>query len=661
MKNLLIVESFSKCKTIQSYLSDQWDVCASGGHITELPLKTLGIDLQTYQPEYTIIHGKKKILDQLKKQAKTHHIYLATDPDYEGSKIADELAKHLKLNNPTRIIFNEITRNAITSAIENPQKINKNHVNAQTCRRVLDRLIGYQLSPVLQKATGISTASVGRCISVVTRLISDREVEIQNHVYRFSYQCFGNFLIKNHLFKSMLNKSFDTKEDTIQFIETLDNTYNLDNIHEKQITQSPPPPFITSTIQQAGFSKLGFSVKKTTELLQSMYQNGWITYIRTDSRNISLSFYNHLKKYLDSQNYHFQKRVYKNAKHSQEAHECIRPTDLYQNINVMNIDEQKLYQMIWKQTVASQMDDAIILKQLFEISTNTSYVFKGEQEKIISPGWKKIYNTDTSTTFQPLENPPMLQSITCCQVYSVPPKRYSQSTLVKTLEELGIGRPSTYSTILSSIQKKKYIYEGNAQPIELNQEIIKFDTQNITCSIDKITLKDEKKYMITSLGKTCTDILVKEFPEIMNYQFTSMIEDEMELIAQGQIDWYQVVKKFHNLFKDKLETPLHMTMEPKQLGTYNDVLVQIVYTRYGPAIQMGKKYRDIADINITLEDAIQLINQYPKSIGYYKNCHIQLFKGPYGEYFKYNGKNYGLKYVKNITLKECIKIIDKKS
>lgn len=660
--NLLIVESFSKCKKIKSYLNNSWIVEASSGHISELPKTSLGIDLETYEPEFVIMNDKKSLLKQLKEKInKNTQVYLAMDNDFEGERIAFELAEKLNIKSPIRITFNEITKEAILSAINNPQQINQNHVDAQTCRRVLDRLIGYQLSPVLRNITGIKTASVGRCISVVTKLIKEREEQIEKHHYTYSYKCFGNFLMKGNLFKTILNKTFPNKEQLLNFLKQIKN-YELKNIKEHNINQTPPAPFITSTIQQVAYNSLGFSVKKTTKVLQDMYQNGWITYIRTDSTNISKSFHINLKQYIEEKGNIYNYRTFSNSQHAQEAHECIRPTDINQSMQDMSPDEKKLYGLIWKRVIASQMEDAIILKQTFEIHCGMNEFFKGEQEEILKLGWKQLYISDDTFKLKQLGKP-KLKDIQCPQTYDSPPKRYSEALLIKKLEELGIGRPSTYSKIISSIQDKKYVYEGDKQTLELDQETIIYNGKTLTTSNTKMIFEDKKKLIISELGRKFTNILEREFNEIMNYEFTSNIERYMDLIANGKREWKNVVSEFHNVFKNKLNNSnIQKDKLPKtMLGKYNGNDVIVMTTRYGPAIKIGDKFWNIPTTDITLNEAIKVISDYPKSIGYYNNSEIKLFKGPYGEYFKYNDKNYGLKYIKNVTLEACIKEIIKKT
>lgn len=666
MKNLFIVESFSKCKKIKSYLGSDWDVQASSGHISELPVKKLAIDLQSYEPEFVVMGDKKNLLRELKQKiALNTQVFLAMDPDYEGERIAFELAKNLNLQNPIRITFNEITKEAILNAIQNPQRINQHHVDAQTCRRVLDRLIGYQLSPVLRNITGIQKASVGRCISVVTKLIKEKEEEIENHRFMYEYKCLGHFVIKQNLFKTILNKTFSNKKDLLQFLKNV-NSYQLENVKQKNTKEGPPPPFITSSIQQVAYNSLGFSIKKTTKVLQDMYQNGWITYIRTDSTNISKIFHGNIKQYLDQKQEKYQFRTFKNSSHAQGAHEAIRPTNLYQSMQEMSPDEKRLYALIWKRTIASQMEDAIILKQTFQIKTNLSpkYYFKGEQDEILHLGWKSLY-TQEIPKLKPLENPLIMKELICPQTYNAPPKRYSPALLIKKLEELGIGRPSTYSTIVSSIESKNYVYLGDRSTPELDQEIIVLDHQgNFKTKNEKIKFEDKKRLIITELGRKFTDILDREFPKIMNYEFTSQIENEMDQIANGQKNWKRVVAQFHSSFKDKLKNHQKDKVSRKNLGEYNGVPMEVLQTRYGPAIKVGDKFWNITTTEITREQALKVIqdaNQYPKSMGFHNNCEIKIYKGPYGEYFKFNGKNYGLKYVKKpITLESCIRVINKK-
>ncbi len=661
--NLMIVESISKCKKIKSFLNQTWDIQASSGHITELPKEKLAINLQTYEPEFVLMNDKKNLLKQLKQKIKKDtQVYLSSDLDMEGEKIAFDLAKHLNLKNPIRITFNEITKQAILEAIDNPQKINQNNVDAQTCRRVLDRLIGYQLSPVLRNITGIPNASVGRCISVVTKLIKEQEESIENHKFTYDYKCNGYFYMNDFLFKTILNKTFTQKQDLLKFLKQV-NKYELQNVKEKQIKQRPPPPFITSSIQQEAYNTLGFSIKKTTNVLQNMYQNGWITYIRTDSTNISKMFHENIKQYLEQNSNTYCFRTFKNSSHSQNSHEAIRPTDLYLSVQEMSSDEKKLYSLIWKRTIASQMEDAIILKQTFDIRTNIkNFYFKGEQDEFLSLGWKSLY-TQTIEKLKPLSNNPVLKEMICPQTYNSPPKRYSPALLIKKLEDFGIGRPSTYATILSSIESKNYVYQGTKSTPEIDQEIVSFDGKNLQVKYDTIIFQDKNKLIITELGRKFTDILEREFPEIMNYEFTSHMEQEIDLIAQGKKDWKKVVAQFHGTFKDKLKNHQKEKIGKQAIGLYNNQPLEILTTRYGPAIKVGDKFWNIQNTNnITYEQALKIIedkNTYPKSLGFHNNCEIKLFKGPYGEYFKYNGKNYGLKYVRNVCLEECIKIIKK--
>lgn len=660
--NLFIVESFSKCKKIKSFLDQTWDIQASSGHVSELPLKTLGVNLQTYEPEFVVMSEKRNLLKQLKQKIKTNtQVYLAMDPDYEGERIAYELAKNLNIKNPIRITFNEITREAILNAIHNPMLINQNYVDAQTCRRVLDRLIGYQLSPVLRNITGIPKASVGRCISVVTKMIKEREEEIENHRFTYEFRCHGNFLMNGILFKTILNKSFEKKQDLMKFLKQLDvKQFQLSDVNEKQIKEGPPPPFITSSVQQAAYNSLGFSIKKTSKILQDMYQSGWVTYIRTDSTRIAPSFGGSIKQYLEQNGNVYKFRTFRNSAHAQQAHECIRPTDLYRSMQEMSPDEKRLYGLIWKRTVASQMEDAILLKQTFKIKTNTKFYFKGDQEEIVKMGWKSLYVSEVKKLY-PLSNP-IMKTLLCPQTYNAPPKRYSQALLIKRLEELGIGRPSTYSSIVSSIEGKNYVYQGDKSTPEMDQEIIVVDSQkNFKTNYEKIKFEDKKRLIVTELGRKFTEILDREFPEIMNYKFTSMMEEQMDLIAQGQKNWKNVVVVFHNSFKDKLRNHQREKIPRKSLGEYNGVPIEVLTTRYGPAIKIGDKFWNIPNTDISREQALGIIQEeYPKSIGYHNNSEIKIYKGPYGLYFKYNGKNYGLKYVKNVTLDACVRIINKK-
>jgi len=668
--NIFIVESFSKCKKIQSYLGKNWIVKASSGHVYELPKTQIGIDLNSYEPLFVILNDKKHFINDLKREIKNNQniqVYLATDMDYEGERIAYDLATSLNLKNPIRITFNEITESAILTALENPKQINQNYVDAQTCRRVLDRLIGYQISPVLQKITGIKNASVGRCISVVTKLLYEQENNIINHQFSYIYKCIGNFFINDKLFHTSLNKKFKNKNDLIDFLNNCNLSNNvIRNINKKQVKISPPPPFTTSSLNIASFNMFGFSVKKTTMLLQNMYQNGLITYIRTDSKHISKSFQDNIHHYLKQQGNNYQFRIFQNNTFAQEAHECIRPTDLsFQNISTLSNDEQKIYTMIFKRTIASQMEDTIILKHTFEITTNHEKIyFKGEQDEILNPGWKTLYTTtvNTDNLVSLKDSKPILKNIISTQTYNSPEKRYTEGSLIKKLEQYGIGRPSTYSSIISNIQDKKYAYIGDKVVAELDSEVIDYDGKHINTTIEKISFKDEKCFIITDIGIKITKLLETHFPEIMDYQFTCIIESDLDCIANGLLNWKDVVQKFHNNFKNKLNNYESDRISKSIIGQYKDHNVEILTTRYGPAIKYRNKFWNIENLDITLDDAIEKINntEYPKSLGYYNNSEIKLHTGPYGNYLKYGGKNYNLAYNKHPTLEESIKIIDKK-
>jgi len=564
-KNLVIVESPAKAKTIEGFLGKEYTVKSCFGHVRDLSKNELGVDVvKDFKPRYIISADKKKIVSELKKMASASDIvWLASDEDREGEAISWHLTQALELTEDKikRIVFHEITKDAILNAIKNPRLINKNLVDAQQARRVLDRLVGFEISPVLWRKVR-PALSAGRVQSVAVRLIAEREKEIENFNIISSYKIVGDFSFERdgqqHILHAELNKKFDIKEEAEAFIKKcIEARFSINTVDVKPSKKTPPPPFTTSTLQQEASRKLGFSVSKTMVVAQQLYEAGKITYMRTDSYNLSdLALNTSQKEIVDlyGEKYHQFRKYTTKTKGAQEAHEAIRPTYMSHHNIEGDASQKKLYDMIWKRTIASQMSDALIEKTVVNISVSTAteeFIAKGEVIKF--DGFLKVYNESTDEDAE--ENgkftlPPVFigdildrYEIKAIQKYSVLPARYTEASLVKKLEELGIGRPSTYAPTISTIQKRGYVVIGNKQGKERIYNVIILKATTITEEQKKEVYGFEKlKLMPTDIGNLVNTFLLEHFPNILDYHFTAHVEKEFDEIANGQKVWNQMIK-----------------------------------------------------------------------------------------------------------------------
>lgn len=710
---LVIVESPGKIKKINSILGKDYIVKASVGHIRDLDSSGLSIDVENgFSPTYIISKDKKGVVSDLKSNVKScSEVILAADEDREGEAIAASLADVLKLKDPKRIVFNEITKTALENALKNPRKIDYNLVRAQETRRFLDRIVGYKLSPVLWSNIAMKL-SAGRVQSVVVKVIIDKENEIQNLNQEPYFKITGKFHSvddkKNKLsvvlYELDKNKSTDksikgnllklkTVEDSEKLLKVLDKSeYSVKLIEDKISKRNPSAPFITSTIQQEASKKFSFNIKSTMSIAQKLYEGGHITYMRTDSTSLSDEALKACQDYIVKnygKKYHNKKNYVSKSKNAQEAHEAIRPTHIEKSEIEGTPEEKKLYSLIWKRTVASQMAAA-------EISVNNIYIdiihkkkipyyFLATNESIVFEGFLKVYNIkseddeDLQTSNTNFEKGTKLnyEEIECKEEYPKSIGRYNEASLVKKLEDLGIGRPSTYAAIISKIQERKYVDKVDLDGEEKNVNVAIMKPSNgIKWSKSKTVLGKEKQKLIpTSIGKVVTEYLCDHFDKLMEYKFTANLEDDLDKIVDGKEKWDNVLKKFWDEFNPKVLNLIsngesnNKLNSGRLLGTLpnseNEIFAAVA--RYGPVVKLveGKdvKFAPISKPltvdNITLEDAIKLF-EYPKNLGKHNNKEVLLQKGKFGIYIKYNGKNYPLDN-EETSLSDVIKIIEAKS
>jgi len=585
-KNLVIVESPAKAKTIEKFLGKDFMVLSSFGHVRDLSKKDLSVDLEKgFAPNYEIPADKKKVVKDLKKEAKGAEIvWLATDEDREGEAISWHLVESLELDESMtkRIVFHEITKNAILEAIEKPRTIDHHLVDAQQARRVLDRLVGYELSPVLWKKVK-PALSAGRVQSVAVRLIVEREEEIKKFKAESAYRVLAEFLLpegKGLTINGELNKRFKTKEEAAEFLEKcIPADFTIKAVEKKPAKKSPAPPFTTSTLQQEASRKLGYSVAKTMMVAQQLYESGRITYMRTDSVNLSKLALGMAKKVI-TENYgdkYLKTRQFTTkSKSAQEAHEAIRPTYLEtQEING-DSSQQKLYELIWKRTIASQMAEAELEKTNVDIHVSTSsekFVARGEV--ITFEGFLKVYlesTDDEDAETQKGMLPPVKEGdnlqrkeITATERYSQPPPRFAEASLVKKMEELGIGRPSTYAPTISTIQKREYVVKEDRQGVERKYNFMKLQNSNVSKEVLTENTRFEKaKLFPTDIGTVVNNFLVEYFDNVLDYNFTASVEKEFDEIAEGNKAWNDMIKDFYGPFHDKIEDTLEKSK--KQSG-----------------------------------------------------------------------------------------------
>lgn len=676
-KNLVIVESPAKAKTIEGFLGKDFTVKSSFGHIRDLPGKNISIDIENnFEPQYVITDDKKKVVAELKKIAKSAEmVWLATDEDREGEAISWHLleALGLKEKDTKRIVFSEITKSAITAAIEKPRKVNKDLVDAQQARRVLDRLVGYELSPVLWKKVKPSL-SAGRVQSVTVRLIVEREREINAFKVDDFYKVVGYFQVKSgKAFKAEVSSRFKEYDEAKKFLEECEkSTFSIKDLIKKPAKKSPAAPFTTSTLQQEASRKLGFSVAQTMMVAQKLYEAGKITYMRTDSVNLSDTAVNGAAAYIKDQygsDFSNPKKYSTKSKGAQEAHEAIRPTNLGMDQLSGAGQENRLYELIWKRTIASQMSDAKIERTTATIDvseSNQDFTAKGEILQF--EGFLKVYlegnddEDEESASKATPGNSAMLPNlkkgdnlemneITSTQRFTQHPPRYQEASLVRKLEELGIGRPSTYAPTISTIQKRGYVVKEEREGKERNYQILTLTKDGIKeTKATERTGAEKNKLFPTDTGLVVTDFLTEHFKEIMDYSFTADVEKQFDDIADGQLQWNKMIEKFYNPFHASVENTLENADRAKgeRLLGEDPKSGKPIYARigrYGAMVQIGdvedeekpkfaSLLKDQSIESITFEEALQLF-EFPKTIGTYENEEIIVSQGRYGPYVKF--------------------------
>lgn len=700
IKNLVIVESPAKAKTIEKFLGKDYKVLSSYGHIRDLKKKNFSIDVDNnFAPVYEIPADKSAIVSELKaaaKQAQT--VWLASDEDREGEAIAWHLFEVLKLNpgNTRRIVFHEITKSAILNAIENPRSIDINLVDAQQARRVLDRIVGFELSPVLWKKIK-PALSAGRVQSVAVRLIVERENEIKNFVPEEYFRVTADFTdLKGTPMKAELQKRLPDENAARDLLNScIGSSFTVKDVSVKPLKKSPAPPFTTSTLQQEAARKLGFTVSQTMMIAQHLYEAGHITYMRTDSVNLSSLAISTISKEISGQigeEYLQVRRYHTSSKGAQEAHEAIRPTYIDHRSIEGTPQEKRLYGLIWKRTIASQMADAQIEKTTVEIepsSSNGHFMATGEVIKF--DGFLKVYmeshDDETSDDSSQSLLPPVktgerldLVSMTATQRYTQQPPRYTEASLVKKMEELGIGRPSTYAPTISTIQQRQYVERGDKEGSKRQSISISLKNGKITSKTLTETAGNEKGKMIpTDIGIVVNDFLTEYFPDILDYNFTARIESKFDEIAEGKLAWTEEIKQFYDMFHPAVDKASTMRLEHKVGERFlgNDPAtgrpVSVKIGRFGPLVQIGEGDQEhkpqFASLlkgqsvsTITLEEALKLF-EFPRLIGEYEGKDVSVAIGRFGPYIRHDNKFTSIPKSltpAEITIDEAISLIEAK-
>lgn len=704
-KNLVIVESPAKAKTIEKFLGKDYKVMSSYGHIRDLKTKEFSIDIEhDYAPQYVIPADKKKLVSELKSEAKSaEQVWLASDEDREGEAISWHLYEvlGLKPENTKRIVFHEITKNAILHAIETPRDININLVNAQQARRVLDRIVGFELSPILWRKVK-PALSAGRVQSVAVRLIVEREREINEFVSEAAFRVIANFILPDGttVLKAELNRRLKDKKEVEAFLESCKNaSFTIDDITTKPVKKSPAPPFTTSTLQQEAARKLGYSVSQTMMIAQRLYESGLITYMRTDSVNLSdlalgtakeAIFETYGEKYYKFRQYHTK------SKGAQEAHEAIRPTYISNVEAGSSSQEKKLYELIRKRTIACQMADAELERTTISVGiSGQTERFVAVGEVISFEGFLQVYmESNDDDTEKEQENgllPPVklhetlsLKDIVATERFTQRPPRYTEASLVRRLEELGIGRPSTYAPTIQTIQNREYVVKGDKEGVERAYTVVSLSKGKIEEAEKTETVgADRNKLMPTDIGTVVNDFLMEYFPDVLDYNFTASVEKEFDSVAEGELIWTKAIDKFYKIFHPIVEATAAVKTEHKvgerELGidpkSGNPVFVKI--GRYGPVVQIGAAHADDKEApkpqfaslmkgqsidTITLEEALKLFD-LPRTVGEYEGKVMVAAVGRFGPFIRHDGKFVSIPKDLNpltITAEEAIALIEGK-
>ena len=704
-KNLVIVESPAKAKTIEKFLGKDYKVMSSYGHIRDLKTKEFSIDIEhDYAPQYVIPADKKKLVSELKSEAKSaEQVWLASDEDREGEAISWHLYEvlGLKPENTKRIVFHEITKNAILHAIETPRDININLVNAQQARRVLDRIVGFELSPILWRKVK-PALSAGRVQSVAVRLIVEREREINEFVSEAAFRVIANFILPDGttVLKAELNRRLKDKKEVEAFLESCKNaSFTIDDITTKPVKKSPAPPFTTSTLQQEAARKLGYSVSQTMMIAQRLYESGLITYMRTDSVNLSdlalgtakeAIFETYGEKYYKFRQYHTK------SKGAQEAHEAIRPTYISNVEAGSSSQEKKLYELIRKRTIACQMADAELERTTISVGiSGQTERFVAVGEVISFEGFLQVYmESNDDDTEKEQENgllPPVklhetlsLKDIVATERFTQRPPRYTEASLVRRLEELGIGRPSTYAPTIQTIQNREYVVKGDKEGVERAYTVVSLSKGKIEEAEKTETVgADRNKLMPTDIGTVVNDFLMEYFPDVLDYNFTASVEKEFDSVAEGELVWTKAIDEFYQIFHPIVEATAAVKTEHKvgerELGidpkSGNPVFVKI--GRYGPVVQIGAAHADDKEApkpqfaslmkgqsidTITLEEALKLFD-LPRTVGEYEGKVMVAAVGRFGPFIRHDGKFVSIPKDLNpltITAEEAIALIEGK-
>ena len=698
-KNLIIVESPAKAKTIQKFIGTEYEVISSKGHVRDLPQKDLGVDVtKNFLPKYEILSEKKKLIEDIKKMSKQAEVvWLATDDDREGEAISWHLMESADIPREKikRIVFHEITKKAIEHALANPRNLDIDLVNAQQARRILDRLVGFELSPVLWRKVR-PQLSAGRVQSVAVKLIVEREHEIKAFQSTSAFKVVGEFVsatnAKNEL-EAELNKRYDTKEEALEFLNACKSAeFSISSIEKNPGKKSPSAPFTTSTLQQEASRKLGYSVSKTMVVAQQLYESGYITYMRTDSVNLSEMALADAQNEIESmygKEYHKSRRYVTKSKSAQEAHEAIRPTSMANHTIPGDTFAKRLYELIWKRTIASQMSDAATEKTVITIPiSNRPEKFVTTGEVILFQGFLKVYIESTDEEVEEVKgllptmsNGEMLnyKMIKAAQKYAQPSARYTEASLVKKLEELGIGRPSTYAPTISTIQKREYVIKESRPGKERDIMQMLLTGQEVQEEIKIEKYGNEKdKLFPTDVGIVVNDYLQDNFQDIMDYGFTATVEKEFDDIAEGTMQWQQMITNFYDGFHQSVDTAItHSTkasgerllgLDPK---TQKNIYAKL--GKYGPMVQIGENTEDekpqYARLkstqsleSVTLEEALELF-KLPRTVGEWEEKEVVIGLGRFGLYIRYNSQFISLPKTEEpleVTLERCIELIEEK-
>lgn len=697
-KNLVIVESPAKAKTIEKYLGKDFVVMSSYGHVRDLAKGDGSIDIENgFTPKYIVSPDKKKIITELKKAVKSVDVvWLASDEDREGEAISWHLKETLGLDKKgyKRITFNEITESAVLKAIQNPREIDEDLVNAQQARRVLDRLVGFELSPVLWRKVKPSL-SAGRVQSVAVRLVVEREQEIEKFASNSFYRTDAEFKVDSSTLKARLNGQFASIDEAKSFVAACEGyDFKVKSITKKPAKKSPAGPFTTSTLQQEASLKLGFSVSRTMSVAQRLYEAGLITYMRTDSVNLSETAVQGAKNEIESAygKEYFTLRKFKNKSNTaQEAHEAIRPTNFGLHEINSESDETRLYQLIWKRSIASQMAEAKLERTAIKINAPQNNEFSANGEIVLFDGFLKVYleskidddEDEMDGLLPPLNEGDALrrESITSTERFTRPPARYVEASLVKKLEELGIGRPSTYAPTISTIQKRGYVERGEREGVERSFKVVSLADKGVKEfeSTEK-TGSDKGKMVPTDIGRVVTEFLVEHFDQVMNYNFTASVEKEFDDIANGLVKWTKMISEFYAPFHIKVEDTIEnserasgerlLGVDPK---SGKNVYARI--GRFGPMAQIGESddedkptfaslQKDQSIQTIALEDALELF-KFPKVIGQYEDQDVKINKGRFGPYVQVQKLFVSIKEangdsLEDMTIERAIELIEEK-